>query len=146
MRKKTFCIVAAIFFALVVLGQLDSVSVAPSPQTVAVLKGLDAQPALQAVNNIEDLADFLSQAETDNMSAPIQEAVRGTPLLLFLHAWLLFVFLLPTKRQSQKNGVLFQIFQIITYIHWIDGKKKLSVLITDKIKTGGYKNDGRNQV
>lgn len=143
MRKKTFCIVAAIFFALVVLGQLDSVSMASSSQTAAVLKGLGAQPALQAVDNIEDLADFLSQAETDNISSSIQEAVRGTPLLLFLLAWLLFVLLLPTKRQTQKNGVLFQIFQIITYIHWIDGKKKPSVLTADKIKTGGYKNGGR---
>ena len=89
MRKKTFCIVAAIFFALVVLGQLDSVSMASSSQTAAVLKGLGAQPALQAVDNIEDLADFLSQAETDNISSSIQEAVRGTPLLLFLLAWLL---------------------------------------------------------
>ena len=104
---------------------------------------MGAQPALQAVDNIEDLADFLSQAETDNISSSIQEAVRGTPLLLFLLAWLLFVFLLPAKRQSQKNGVLFQIFQMITYIHWIDGKKKPSVLTADKIKTGGYKNGGR---
>lgn len=70
---------AAIFFALVVLGQLDSVSMASSSQTAAVLKGLGAQPALQAVDNIEDLADFLSQAETDNISSSIQEAVRGTP-------------------------------------------------------------------
>lgn len=89
----------------------------------------EIQPRLQAVDIFSKIVDFLSAADTNAIHSIVHDLVRQTPLLLFAAVWMLYFVFHSMERYIWTDERQIPIFHIITFIHWIDGKKKTPVLI-----------------
>lgn len=129
MRRKIFSMFAALFFLIGILGAYHPMEIPVNHEKEDVPIHFEIQPRLQAVDILSKIVDFLSAADTNAIHSIVHDLVRQTPLLLFAAVWLLYFVFHSIERYIRTDERQIPIFHIITFIHWIDGKKKTPVLI-----------------